>query len=692
MQLPPELDFLNPFFIEPRIALRQPDWLLSAFDDNLWEYSFGFKKPKSIYWDVQVDDGSRLTEPKNKELLDGLKYFVTGATNPLAYFAPRTSATTTGADDFTRALNIVDFLLLNAKNFQLARYGLAGLGRDTLKLIISEVCSSKFISEAVYGWSKRLSLYCLNLTLNTNSGDIDTALTQLPSLKNITQDQIENNTLDIPLEIIPRIRAALYLNGIYRHSQKGYNANSVTISKIIYRDTIKGRSELKPTAEILSFNNDDHFTRERLPIAVTTGKQLTISESDFYGYRRTLYSLGILHEVGLPAPSVDDLEAVKKFMLRTSENGRVRTLPSRVVFGAVKSAIELHIRHGKALIDGMCKVALYCKLHGIPASQLKDDLVPHIIGDNLRKLGVEGLGLSRRAIGTARHERTKAPLSEYYTYLRANKGLLELVKVYIGSTQVVVGALMGRRIGELKDLHTSNSLDVSEQWLVFHNRKSTQNIFGIRQVEVRPIEPIAVQMMKNLIRMQKILKRLGYIDELMNIFCSPSIHGDLSFVKANASNYNQNLDFFCDYFETETDEEGRRYYIRQHQLRRFFAMLFFYSSSFGGLETLQWMLGHTDVEHVWHYITEATDGATLNGAKAQYVAEALHNGDVESFANLAALMAARYGTEDFSVVDTDELEDYLSDLMNDGTITIEPEFFTDDDGRRFKVVAKVKGI
>lgn len=251
---------------------------------------------------------------------------------------------------------------------------------------------------------------------------------------------------------------------------------------------------------------------------------------------------------------------------------------------------------------------------------------------------------------------------------------------------------MGRRVGELQELHASNCLDASEQWLVFQNRKSTYNLFGIRQVEVRPIEPIAVQMIKNLVRMQKILKRLGYIDDLMEIFCSPSTRGDLSLAAANAYNYNQNLDFFCDYFETETNEDGRRYYIRQHQLRRFFAMLFFYSSSFGGLETLQWMLGHTDVKHVWHYITEAMDGATLNGAKVQYVAEALHDGDIESFESLATLMAARYGTEDFSIVDTDELEDYLADLLDNGTITIEPEFFTNDDGHRFRVVAKVTGV
>ncbi|MFJ4260254.1 integrase [Pseudomonas monteilii] len=691
MHLPPELEFLNPFFVDPSVALRRVDWLISDFDENHWEYSFGFKTPKVIDWDVQLDDGSRLIDSKNRELLDGLKYFLTSSTNPLNQSV--TSSSGMRANELGRALHIVDFLLLNAKSFGLAKYGLAGLGRDALKLILAEIGSSNDSAESVYGWSKRLSLYCLNLALETNPVEIELAFKKWPSLKNITAEQIENNTLDIPLEMIPRIRASLYINGIYRSSKnKGYVPNSATISKSIYRDTLKGRFEDKPVAEILSIKDDGSFFRELLPIAVTTAKREKMGEANFREYRRTLYRLGNLHEVGLPAPTPFDLNSAREFILPTDKAGRFRTLPSRIVFGAVRNAIEFHIKHGRAIIDGLCKIALHCKLKGIPSSELSDSAVRYIIGDDLRQLGVEGFGLSRRAAGTDYSERTKGANREYYSDFRANKGLLELVKVYIGSAQVVIGALMGRRIGELKDLHASNCLDISEQWLVFENRKSTQNLFGLRQIEVRPIEPIAVQMIKNLVRMQKIFKRLGYINELKEIFCSPSIQGALSITNMTSHSYNQNLDFFCDYFETETNDEGKRYYIRQHQLRRFFAMLFFYSSSFGGLETLQWMLGHTDVKHVWHYITEAMDGATLKGAKAQYVAEAMHNGEIESYENLAALITARYGTEDFTLVDTDELEDYLSDLMDEGAITIEPEFFEDDDGQRFKVIAQVTGV
>jgi len=66
MSLPPELDFLEPYFVDSYQSLRSTDWLLSDFDENVWMYSFGFKNPKRIEWDVELSDGSRLIDKKTK--------------------------------------------------------------------------------------------------------------------------------------------------------------------------------------------------------------------------------------------------------------------------------------------------------------------------------------------------------------------------------------------------------------------------------------------------------------------------------------------------------------------------------------------------------------------------------------------------------------------------------------------------
>jgi hypothetical protein len=189
--------------------------------------------------------------------------------------------------------------------------------------------------------------------------------------------------------------------------------------------------------------------------------------------------------------------------------------------------------------------------------------------------------------------------------------------------------------------------------------------------------------------MQKTLCRIGYIDKLQTLFSAPDFRGGPALNECTPYVYNRNLDIFCDYFETPRNSAGERYYFRQHQIRRFFAMLFFYCGSFSKLETLQWMLGHTDPIHVYRYITESTDGAVLASAKAHYVAEQLHYGDVENYQALADLLKQHHGCDDFSLIDTDDLEDYIQDLVDGGWVEIEPEFFTDHQKIKFKVVARL---
>ena len=41
------------------------------------------------------------------------------------------------------------------------------------------------------------------------------------------------------------------------------------------------------------------------------------------------------------------------------------------------------------------------------------------------------------------------------------------------------------------------------------------------------------------------------------------------------------------------------------------------------METLRWMLGHTDIQHLYRYITESETGRVLNGIKASYIVDEL---------------------------------------------------------------------
>ncbi len=693
MQLPPELAFLSPFHVEPSETYKTAAWLLSDFDADMWEYSFEFKKPRNLDWNITLENGSALTAPKNSSLLNGLKYYLTGSTRD-AFGPNETNSQKTQRQRFRCACHILDYLLINGKRFELGAYGLQGLTGGNLIEILENVSSTPIIAESVYNWKERLRDFCTSLLNEFDTSALDEVIRDKPTIAVITAQQLDVDSLGIAHELIPYVRAALYLSNLYDKQANGSQPNTVLISKAIYRDTLRGGNHAKPTYEILCYNDDSAlFDREYSGAPVTSGERKKMAYPTYALYRRGIYNLGVLHEIPLPAPTINALQEADQFTPNLSTTGRFRTLPSEVVFTSLRHAIEFHLDHGQDLIKAFCRIALECKKRDISPSTLTYEEVQSLAGEKLRTLGVSKLSLAIRSWSADGHRGGVKGLKEdYYCKLRNNNGLYELLAVYAGAVQLTVGILMARRVSELYTLNAGDCLDETEQWLVFMNAKSTRHLFGMRRKAARPIEPIAVDMIKTLIRMQRVLVRIGYIPKLTSLFAMPDFKGARKLTDGSVYLHNRNLDLFCDYFQTPLNAKDERYYLRQHQLRRFFAMLFFYCGSFAKLDTLQWMMGHSDPQHIYRYITESMDGAVLAGAKAHVAAERVIEGDDENFQDLAQLLRARYGAKDFTTIDVHDLEDQIQELVLEGWVEIEPEFFTDHKGKQFKVVARLKRV
>ncbi|HFI2152371.1 TPA: integrase [Pseudomonas aeruginosa] len=694
MHLPPELNFLSPILSEAKEEYRTARWLHNNFDDPVWRVSFEFKTLKELDWRVLLDDGSYLTESKHKQLLDSFKYYLTSCTRNTSSFLEETKGQRSQQKRFRAAGHIIDFLLINSKRYQLSSHGLGGLTNGNLIEILDTIASTPLTAESVYNWTNRLRKYCLDLVKLTDLNEISAVLKRRPEIGLITNEQLDDDTLGISYDLIPQVRASLYLRDFY-HNQISYGKqpNTLLLAQDIYRDTLRGKSLGKPVHPILCFNKDTStFKKEYRSAPVKSGQHEKMIESRYYSYRSSLYSLGLLHEIPLPCPSLEALMEAASYMPDLSTTGRFRTVPSDIVFKGIRQAIEFHLDNGQDITKAFCRVALECRKRNITPSDLTDDEVQNLAGKKLATLGVNRLCLSTPLRGLApakAFNNVKGEKHEYFKNLRSNSGLYELIMVYTGCIQLTVGVLMARRASELYELNAADCLDETESWLMFKNAKSTRHLFGHRRRQARPIEPIAADMIKTLARMQKVLQRIGYARNLKTLFAIPAVTGAAKFTESSALVYNRNLDMFCDYFETPLNTAGERYYFRQHQMRRFFAMLFFYCGSFAKLDTLQWMLGHADPKHVYHYITESTDGAILASAKAHYVAEQLHMGNVENYLALAELLKNRYGTEDFNLIDTHDLEDQIQDLVTEGWVEIEPDFFTDHQGKKFKIVARL---
>ncbi|MCM8857387.1 MAG: hypothetical protein LC539_16965 [Candidatus Thiodiazotropha sp.] len=706
MILPPELAFLDDVFIDPSVHYKHAEWLKCDFDEDVWPYDFDYSRgPKVLDWNTTLDDSSILTGHNNRNLLNTLKYWLVISTKLPVGESIAANALKTQSVKFRYTIRLIDYLIQNATSYELSRYGIAALSKDDFKFILDKAASNNSHSNALFDWDERVCSFALELVNNTDASKIDRILEATPSIAAIDPEYLGDYNLPIPVSLIPRARAALLLHGyitrvrsskpirdVYNLSRSGYTVDSRALSAILYNKTLYTKYENKPLIKLFVFSvGEENFTTEFHPIPVASTESNRATPTAYNAYCTSIYRMGELHSIGLPAPHIDDLVSIADYEPHLSSYGRFRTLPSDIVFTSVRNAIEFHIKYGKALLNSYIYLAAHAVQNGItlPAINRRDFL--SLIENKLVQAGVDKLGLSAIDLNLSVNDLRKGDKTTYFKNLRNNKGLIELVCVYYGCAQVLIGALIARRQGEMAELVAGDCLDATKSWLLFDNRKSTVSLYGIRNKEARPIEPIAVEMINNITKFQESLLQLGVINGMTYLFNCPLINGSLGFsdAKSRHTQYNLTLNFFCDYFETNTDKDGRRYYIRQHQLRRFFALVFFHSSSFGGLETLQWMLGHTDISHVWHYITEATDGSILRGAKAQFIAESLHRCDTVDHKDLSELIKSKYGTDTFSVISSEELEDYILDLMEEGVVEIEPEFYEDENGEKMHVITKI---
>lgn len=148
------------------------------------------------------------------------------------------------------------------------------------------------------------------------------------------------------------------------------------------------------------------------------------------------------------------------------------------------------------------------------------------------------------------------------------------------------------------------------------------------------------------------------------------------------------------------------------------------------MEALRWMLAHSDLEHLHNYITEADTGAVLNSAKASVIVQSvIHDkamiDDLDEIEKLRKIIAERVTddaskmlhikTLDEAVWDYEdeneyqtvphikqlqaeqEIENEVLTLLEDGSITLHPEFFTIRDGngediRSFNLILKVNEL
>lgn len=738
---------------------RQPEWLESSFSANKWVLTFG-KTPKTIHWDtVYLDDGKKLTDTIHQKLLNSFKYWITAVDNPLEN-GGKIISPITAYHKVNKVIALINAVLLHSKELKLAKHHLLNVNDDFWLNILTKYAEHGNF-QGVYDLDKRTKVLLDNASQSVSDVDAQTFKEKYPY---VTQDIVQDESL---LSLAERGNACAWLfeQGYYQVREVvRYTGNSSVLGellfkgKMLYHDiNIPNYAELhlkapKRNSEYCAVENRDSSTSTNQRTISSYIEAISLIHTNLE--REDAASPSTLSE-RVSSGHISQLVNLKKV-------GRTRTLPPTFVFNLIHQCYEFAKEHlpieegAVTLLDEI--LTLLSKARSKSAARKSNTLRPQ---ESTRAWDEE---LHREMSGTERGywfqiEAINCLSSEYlkkgikqvqgfaegvenrHERIRANESLFDLFSVLQGAIQVLVGAIMARRQDELIKLKSHGNLSPNispfseegaktEYNLIFEVKKTGSK--GVNATIERPIPLSIARFIWQLEQFNIKASELNLCKGKLSLFNNlDSKRSQLS--KTGHTSYNAHLDSLCDYIETDLVEYDngnyRRNYVRQHQLRRFFAMAFFWSKGFDGMDALRWMLGHSDMEHLYHYISESETGAVLNGAKASVIVRGVVDSTSE-LANLEGIEEVRkiiaerltgdrstpitiesvseaaedYDDESYLTVPhisqlqkEQNIETEVIHLLEEGRITLEPEFFTieEADGnttQTFNLILKIKDL
>lgn len=687
-----DLSFLERVFDARIESYKSSPFLHSSFEADFWRYDFGSVGKKSspieIDFNIRLLDSSLLTDSQNASLLNLFKYWLNCSIHPDSSTISASYSAATARHTITKNLQCIDYFLLNGTHFHVHRSGLSAVLTDDMRAFADRFFSEPNNAFSVYEWDTRLTKFCLDGVSNYGRQRLTDFIEANPNLEldALVTPEPDEDWFDIHPDLLPLVKAFFWLEGFYC-SGRGSPSSKKIAAKIYGEATLWGAKSPKPMPNVLRMA--EGRPRREFPAAPVQNRwKGSMAPTNVQISKRVIRALDLLRDknfdqANLPLPTHEAVCAFSSFDVSPVSN-RFATVPSSVILEHIRNAIELHLELSQPILKSVESMLGALASH-TPDGQkrlplklsdyLSTDEFVKCLDSKVRDLGVIRWGVPN-------------PRSDFFQALRSNESLGYLVRIYFGAVALVLGAIMARRDGELKELEAGRCLDKTGSFLIFRKAKSSRGIYGLRDEVARPIDRLAADMVETLESIQNSLVKNGFIDVKQRLFDCISIFNPniLLSLDKYPHNYYQCVDLFCDYFESPCNAVGQRYYIRQHQLRRFFALSFFWGSGFGGMDTLRWFLGHSDPEHLYQYITESSPGKVLIHAKSQYLAETINDQ-----ADLQSLIAQRYGAREFLILEADELEFYIAELLENGAVTLEPDFFEDNEGKKYKLVVSVRG-
>ncbi|MCX4170309.1 MULTISPECIES: hypothetical protein [Paraburkholderia] len=654
-------------------TLEHASWRTSEFKSDVWECVFGTTRT-SIDFRKTLDDGRLLTDSKHQPLLDDIKRFLCLQTHP-ALTGSVVLAPLTARSRIAVALHVLDYFVLRSGQFGLAANGFRLVTANDVMVLIDALTSHRTLKHAIYEPKHRILQHLAGVCVSER--DFAVVRAANPGLFELA----DGEESDLPPDQTLIARAWLKLNDCYLPGKTGgateyrYRvARKRLLAKVIGEYVLTDLKFDGLTLPGLDVAPSRWFAQELPAVPVSDLDDDERAAVDYVGqYLAVLRNMHVARQHGICLISEQSLAALDgaEILLkeRTKERQRFTTLPFSLANDLLSKSIGFFLEYGEPLVDFYLTLAR------------KGDDIREMTCPVPPKLAALGIVTWRSDAGTP---------GEFFRHLRRGECLFNMLEVLIGAVAIMVNTLMARRASELEEMKADSIVEEhGAYFLAFYLRKA--NVGEHRQRVLRPLPGIAAEALLLLAKLSRTLQTLGYPTQ-GRLFEVPysAWNGAQPFFGTCQPDLRRCFNRFCDFHQAGQDEQGRRYYVRAHQLRRNFAMLFFWKGSFGGIEVLRYFLGHSKPSMTYRYVTEAVSGKVLRRVKAT-VAKDLIKVDHPATQDLAQLVCDRYGISlnELYILPERDVVDYVEDLIVSGEAAVEPEFFDGPNGEEYRVLYRV---
>jgi len=618
------------------------DWLLSKPSANTWKIRTDKDKPQTIYFNDELPDGNSLIDKAYCQVSETIKKLAflmrTGA---FAEFTGGTMISRFNQQyDLVRSLKIIVKFSVS-QNVDIAQLGFRALRQSDF---------DTFNSLAIFGAEHvdgRVALARKFLAEQKKEGNLgvfqkkDGAIDFQKVFKNITGRKNHFDYLKSP-------RAIYELRD--------------------FRST--------PLEKYANNNLAGEYT-DYAAIPYTELANKPVSESTLSAFHLGWKVLGKMSHV---LPELNGLEWAHVFKskkiaaeLGAQSKGRTKTIPVDTALEYIHHSVRFILEHGKELIltKNFCDKQLLQLFEG--TSGRKDYYCQKIkIPSNA----------TVKALNIKRYNRN--PYSASMSQIRINFSVEEAIDCLVAACYIVIGIFACRRIDEVLSLTTEcirPALDGGWELVFGLEKASPSERLALIGRPVPEIVKMAADLLED-ITPESLSNNNGDFQPLFK--SSVDITRTVKKLQPmSQETLYRFLTFFADLVQITPVEhnfpEKRRWYLRTHQLRRFFAISYFWHNKYSNLPALTWFMGHTDMDMTLRYVTEEIGGAEMPEEEARYAASimTMQHKNAE-FNELNQKVKETFNVDDIKTIPYAQLENYLERIFKSGS-KITRHFNTTDD-------------